>query len=112
MEDSDHSNGKSCASLTFTLLIEQVEKTIIFDALPSEIVVATNRYAIATVPLNSVSDQWKLVFCESLGVNEGYSAGRGIDPSELQRVISAAVKVSKEFMEAADAEVQRIRKSG
>ena len=84
-----------------------MESTIFFDALPNEILVTTNRYAIATVPLNSVSDRWKLVFCQSVGLADGYSAGRGIEVSQLPKIIKAAVNVGKEIIEAGDAEVEK-----
>jgi len=84
-----------------------VEKTIFFDALPNEIQVTTNRYAIATVPLNSVSDKRKVVFCESVGLTEGYGAGRGIEASELQRMIKAAMRVAIDITDAANAEVEK-----
>jgi exosome complex RNA-binding protein Rrp42 (RNase PH superfamily) len=85
----------------------QVEKTIFFDALPSEILVTTNRYAVATVPLNSVSERRKVVFCESVGLTEGYAAGRGLVPSELKRMVRAAMEVGEQVIEASDAEVER-----
>jgi exosome complex RNA-binding protein Rrp42 (RNase PH superfamily) len=87
----------------------KVEKTIFFDASPSEILVTTNRYAIATLPLNSISEKQKVVFCESVGLTEGYAAaGRGIESSELQKMIIEAMKVGKEIIDAGDAEVERI----
>jgi len=88
----------------------QVEKNIFFDALPSEIQVCTNRYAIATVPLNSVSSKRKLVFCESVGEIHGYAAGRGIDVEQLQAVILATMDVGREIVEAADTETERLWK--
>jgi hypothetical protein len=75
--------------------------------LPNEILVTTNRYAIATVPLNSVSDKWKVVFCQSVGLADGYCAGRGIQPSELQRIVKLAVDVGKEIVHAADIQVEK-----
>lgn len=88
-----------------------MEKTIFFDASPSEILVTTNRYAIATLPLNSISEKRKVVFCESVGLTDGYAAsGRGIESSELQRMITEAAKVGKELIDAGDAEVERISK--
>ena len=87
-----------------------MEKTIFFDATPSEILVTNNRYAIATVPLNSVTDKRKMVFCESVGLTEGFGAGRGIKLSEIQGLITAAVEVAKEIIEAVDTEVERIHK--
>jgi hypothetical protein len=76
--------------------------------LPSEILVTTDRYAIATVPLNSVSEKRKVVFCESVGLTEGYSAGRGIQLDDLQGIINLAMKVGSEVVESGDAEVERI----
>ena len=87
-----------------------MEKTVFFDALPSEILVTTNRYAIATAPLNSVSEKRKVVFCESVGLTEGYSAGRGIELDELQRIINLAMKVGKEVVDAGDAQVEQLLK--
>lgn len=87
-----------------------MEKAVFFDATPSEILVTNNRYAIASVPLNSVTDKRKVVFCESVGLSEGYGAGRGIELSEIQGLISTAVEVAKEFIEAVDTEVERILK--
>jgi hypothetical protein len=87
-----------------------VEKTVFFDALPSEILVTTNRYAIATVPLNSVSEKRKVVLCESVGLTEGYSAGRGVELDELQRIINLAMKVGKEVVDAGDAQVEQLQK--
>lgn len=81
-----------------------------FDALPSEILVTTNRYAIATVPLNSMSEKRKVVFCESVGLTEGYSAGRGIELDELQRIINLAMKVGKEVVDAGNAQVEQLLK--
>ena len=81
-----------------------------FDALPSEILVTTNRYAIATVPLNSVSEKRKVVFCESVGLTEGYSAGRGIELNELQRIINLAMKMGKEVVDEGDAQVEQLLK--
>ena len=84
-----------------------MENTIFFDALPNEILVTTNRYAVATVPLNSASDRWKVVFCQSVGSSDGYSAGKGIAVSELQKIVKAAVNVGKEIIQAGDAEVEK-----
>ena len=81
-----------------------------FDALPSEILVTTSRYAIATVPLNSVSEKRKVVFCESVGLREGYSAGRGIGLDELQRIINLAMKMGEEVVDAGDAQVEQLLK--
>ena len=81
-----------------------------FDASPSEILVTTNRYAVASVPLNSVSEKRKVVFCESVGLTEGYSAGRGIELDELQRIITLAMKVGKEVVDAGDAQVEQLLK--
>ena len=50
------------------------------------------------------------MFCESVGLTEGYSAGRGIQPEELQRILTIAMEVGKEVVDAADAEVERISK--
>ena len=87
----------------------QVDDTIFFDALPSEILVTTNRYSVATVPLNSVSKKRKVVLCESVGLTEGYAAGRGVDPEKLQKMVQMAVQVGREVMEMADTEVERIQ---
>lgn len=87
----------------------KIEKTIIFDASPSEIQVTTNSYAIASVPLNSMTDKRKIVFCEAMGGSEVYGAGRGIDSSELQRVMKVAIQIGREFVETADAEVKRLQ---
>ena len=71
----------------------------------------TNRYAIASVPLNSLLEKRKVVFSESVGLMEGYSTGRGIELDELQNVINIAMIVGKEVVEAADIEVERIQQS-
>lgn len=47
-----------------------------------------------------------MVFCESVGGIEGYAAGRGLDPEELQRMIKLSMKVGNELTEAADKEVE------
>ena len=64
------------------------------------------RYAIATVPLNSLSDRRKVIFCQSVGSTNGYGAGKGVELSDLQRMIQEALKVAKEVVEAADNEVE------
>jgi hypothetical protein len=76
--------------------------------LPSEILVTTNQYAIATIPLNSVSEKRKVVFCESVGLIEGYSAGRGMQLDGLQEIINLAMRVGSELVESGDAEVERV----
>jgi hypothetical protein len=86
-----------------------VDTTIFFDALPSETLVTTGRYAIATVPLNSLSDRRKVVFCTSVGLTEGYAAGRGVELSQLQKMIHAASLVAKQVVEGGDAEVERLQ---
>jgi hypothetical protein len=72
--------------------------------------VCTTRYAIASVLLNPLSTTQKLVFCESVGRGEGYGAGRGIQPGELGRVVTLAMDVGKEIVEASDEEVLRLQK--
>ena len=67
------------------------------------------RYAIASVPVNSLSEKQKLVFCESVGRAEGYAAARGISAEELGRVVKAAMEVGRGIIEAADAEVERLQ---
>jgi len=71
--------------------------------------VCSNRYAIASVPLNSLSENQKLVFCESVGRAEGYSAARGISAGDLGRMVKTAMEVRKGIVEAADAEVERLQ---
>jgi hypothetical protein len=60
------------------------------------------------VPLNSVSVRRKVVFCESVGSTDGYSAGRGVEGTELQRMIRAAMEMGEQVTEAANAEIERI----
>ena len=64
---------------------------------------------MASAPLNSVSDRRKVVFCESVGMAEGYSAGRGIKLEEFTRMVQMALQVGKEITESGDAEVGRIQ---
>ena len=109
MEDSYHCYGQYCTIPFCIRLILELEKTIFFDASPSETLVCTNRYAIATVPLNSVSEKQKVVFCESVASSDGYGAGRGIELSELQRMITAAMKMSKEVIEAGNNQIEQIQ---
>lgn len=65
---------------------------------------------MASAPLNSVSDRRKVVFCESVGLAEGYSAGRGVKLEEFTKMVQLALQVGKEIMESGDAEVERIQK--
>ena len=88
--------------------LTKVADTIFFDASPAEIQVCSNRYAIATVSLNSVSDRRKLVFFESVGAIDGYATGRGINPDELQRMVRLAMKLSTELIDATDKQVESI----
>ena len=44
-----------------------------------------------------------------MGGSEVYGAGRGIDSSELQRVMKVAIQIGREFVETADAEVKRLQ---
>jgi hypothetical protein len=53
---------------------------------------------------------FSVVFCESVGRGEGYGAGRGVQPGELGRVVTMAMEVGREIVEASDEEVQRIQK--
>jgi hypothetical protein len=73
--------------------------------------VTTARYAIASAPLNSVSERRKVVLCESVGSAEGYSAGRGINLVEFQKMVQMALQVGKEIMESGDTEVERLQKA-
>jgi exosome complex RNA-binding protein Rrp42 (RNase PH superfamily) len=94
--------------LPIIITANQVDKTIFFDATASEILVTQNRYAIATVPLNSVSTKRKVVFCQSVGTVDGYGAGRGIERGELTRMVRAVMDVCEDVVEAADKEVERL----
>lgn len=69
----------------------------------------SNRYAIASVPLNSLSENRNLVFCESVGRADGYGAARGISAGDLGRVVKVAMEVGRGMIEAADAEVERLQ---
>lgn len=71
--------------------------------------VTTNRYSVATVPLNSVSEKQKVVFCESVGLAEGHAAGRGVEPEKLQKMVQMAMQVGREVMEIANTEVERLQ---
>ena len=73
--------------------------------------VTTARYAVASAPLNSVSERRKVVFCESVGLAEGYSAARGIKLVEFQKMVQMALQVGKEIMESGDIEVERLQKA-
>jgi hypothetical protein len=48
-----------------------------------------------------------VVFCESVGLAEGYSAGRGLEPTKLQKMVQIAMQVGREVTDAGDAEVER-----
>ena len=51
------------------------------------------------------------MFCESVGDADGYAAaGRGIRVNEVQAIVLAAMAVGKEIVEAADTQVERLRK--
>lgn len=56
-----------------------------------------------------MTDKRKIVLCEAMGGSEVYGAGRGIDSSELQRVMKVAIQIGREFVETADAEVKRLQ---
>jgi hypothetical protein len=86
----------------------EVDRTIFFDALPSEILVCTNRYAIASVPLNSLSAKQRLIFCESVGKGEGYASSCGISTEELERVVKMAMEVVKDIVNAANMQVEEL----
>jgi hypothetical protein len=51
-----------------------------------------------------------VVFCESVGLAEGYSAGRGVKLEEFTKMVQLALQVGKEIMESGDAEVERVQK--
>ena len=48
-----------------------------------------------------------MVFCESVGLAEGYAAGRGLEPAKLQKMVQIAMQVGREVTDAGDAEVER-----